>query len=167
MDEKEKIRGWINFQLGMLKRTATVINMFLLVFANSLLLSGYLEQRNIHPYVAIPLVFISVSIILWYLSRFFVLKMEMYRTEKLTDKILDPFAVYGLIPYEEMWFRELFIPNMEARYSMMPEGRAKEEYKKHIDNVKEWVVNGIIPKKQFPEHLKKYYLTEKEHRLEL
>lgn len=167
MDSKEKVRGWINYQLAKLRRIANLGSLFLLVFTNSILIAGYLEQRDVHPYVAIPLVFFSFSLLIWYVSHLYVAKFEMYRTEKLAEKILDPYAVYGMLPYEEMWFREIYIPQQECFIELLPKGKQKEKMVEHLNRIKVWVEKGIIPKSHFPEHLKKYYLTDKEHRLEM
>lgn len=167
MDSKEKIRGYINFQLAKLRKIAMIGSLLLMVLSNSLLIAGYIEHRDLHPYIAIPLVFFGMSAIIMILAHLYTSKFEMYRTEKLAEKMLDPYAVYAMLPYEEMWFREIYIPQQECFIEILPDGKQKEKMKKHLDNIRIWVSKGIIPKKHFPEHLKKYYLTDKENRLEL
>lgn len=166
-DGKEKIRGYINFQLAKLRRVSMIGSLLLMVLSNALLIASYIEHRNLHPYIAIPLIFVTLSVVIMLLAHLYVSKFEMYRTEKLAEKLLDPYAVYAMLPYEEMWFREIYIPQQECFIELLPDGKQKEKMKKHLGNIRIWVKKGIIPKSHFPEHLKKYYLTDNENRLEL
>ena len=89
----------------------------------------------------------------------------MYRTEWLAEKILNPYGVYAIGPFEEMKYRNFDIVIMEKIFHLLPEGKCKNDLKNQIDKVKQWCDLGYIPKNDFPKHLKKYYITKNESRL--
>ena len=161
----ESYRKFINLQFVKLKRTAAVGSLIILTLNLSFIIYPFIEHRGIHPYVAVPIVFFSVLFIFWFVSHIYVKKMEMYRTEFLAEKILNPYGVYAIGPFEEMKYRNMDIVIMEALYDLLPEGSKKENLGEHIMKVKEWCTLGYIPKKDFPDHLKKYYITKTEARL--
>ena len=161
----ERIRRFFNLQYVKIKRTAAVGSLIMLVLNLSFVIYPYIEHRGIHPYLAIPGIFISVIFVVWLLAHIYVRKMEMYRTESLAEKILNPYSVYAIGPFEEMKYRNFEIVIMEYLYELLPEGEKKQQLKEQIKKVKNWVDLGYIPKKDFPKHLKKYYITSNESRL--
>ena len=66
---------------------------------------------------------------------------------------------------EEMEYRNFDIIIMECLYDLFPEGEKKQKLQEQIIKVKNWCDMGYIPKKDFPKHLKKYYITTQENRL--
>jgi hypothetical protein len=172
-DEKEKIRKFLNMQYVKMKRMATVGSLILLALNLSFTIYPYVEFRfpeqifEIIPrtYLAIPIIFLIIVFLIWFCAHIYMSKMEMYRTESLADRILNPYAVYAIGPFEEMLYRTMTIPTLEASYMAMPEGKEKEEVKKNLEQAKKFVDLGYIPKEDFPKHLKKYYITNKERRL--
>jgi len=164
-NNEEKIRKFFNLQYVKIKRTAAVGSLIMLVLNLSFVIYPYIEHRGIHPYIAIPGIFILVILIIWILAHLYVRKMEMYRTESLAEKILNPYSVYAIGPFEEMKYRNFEMIIMESLYDLFPEGEKKQQLKQQIDKVKNWLELGYIPKKDFPKHLKKYYITSNESRL--
>jgi len=171
-DEKEKIRRFINLQYVKMKKIAAVGSLILLTINLSLTIYPYVEFRLPDTiffipstYIVIPIIFLFVVLLILIGAHIYVRKLEMYRTESLADKLLNPYAVYAIGPFEEMLYRTMTIPTLEAAYQSMPECKEKTEVKKQLDNAKKFVNLGYIPKEDFPNHLKKYYLTEKERRL--
>ena len=163
--KEEKIRRFINLQYVKLKRTAAVGSLIMLILNLSFTVYPFIEHRNLHPYFAIPLLFLSIFLLIWIASHIYVKKMEMYRTESLADKIYNPYSVYAIGPFEEMKYRNFDIPIMEGIYNALPEGEKKKQLKEQIERVKKWCDLGYIPKQDFPKHLRRYYITEKESRL--
>ena len=161
----ERFRKFVNLQFVKLKRTAAVGSLVILTLNLSFIIYPYIEHRGVHPYLAVPAVFFSVILIFWLISHLYVKKMEMYRTEFLAEKILNPYGVYAIGPFEEMKYLNMDIVIMEALHELLPEGQKKVALREHIEKVKGWCRLGYIPKKDFPDHLKKYYLTKTEARL--
>lgn len=164
-DKKEKIRKIINMQYVKIKRTAAVGSLIILTLNLSFSIYPFISHREIHPYVAIPIIFIIVILIIWFAAEIYVKRLEMYRTEFLAERILNPYSVYAIGPFEEMKYRTMEIPIMQALSKLMPEGSEKDDFDDQLKKVQEWCDLGYIPKKDFPNHLKKYYLTKTEHRL--
>jgi len=155
-----------------IKRTAAVGSLVLLAINLSLTLYPYLEHRFqvtyfgvAVEYIVVPFLFVFIIFIIWCGAHIYIKKMEMYRTEFLAERILNPYGVYAIGPFEEMLYRTMTIPTLEASYVSMPDGKEKHEVKKKLDLAKKWVDLGYIPKEDFPKHLKKYYLTKKQNRL--
>jgi len=172
-DEKETLRKFINIQYVKMKRMAAVGGLVLLAVNLSFTVYPYVEFRfpekifGIIPstYVGVPIIFVIIVFLIWVGAHIYISKMEMYRTESLADRIFNPYTIYAIGPFEEMLYRTMTIPTLQAAYSSMPECKEKEEVKKQLDRAKKYVDLGYIPKEDFPEHLKKYYITNKERRL--
>jgi len=165
LDKDEKIRTFLNYQKEKVARVSPILAIILLAFTNSLLLYEYIRHRNIHPYIGITIMFFLFMIVIWIVSHLYVIKLGMYRTEAKAKRMLDPYAVYALCPYEEMWFREVFIPLHEANIELLPEGKTKERVTKSLEKIKTWVDKGVIPYEHSPKHLQKYYITKDVKRL--
>jgi hypothetical protein len=161
----DRLRRFVNMQYVKIKRTAAVGSMIILALNLSFSIYPFIQHRNIHPYVAIPLLFIAVILILWIAAHIYVKKLEMYKTEFLAERILNPYGVYAIGPFEEMKYRNMDLVIMNYLYELLPEGKSKQELQQQIQKVTHWCDLGFIPKKDFPNHLQKYYLTKNESRL--
>ena len=161
----DRIRRFVNMQYVKIKRTAAVGSMVILALNLSFSIYPYIEHRDIHPYIAIPSLFIAVVFILWLAAHIYVKKLEMYKTEFLAERVLNPYGVYAIGPFEEMKYRNMDLVIMQNLHELLPEGKQKKELYKQIQRVTHWCDLGYIPKKDFPKHLQKYYLTKNETRL--
>lgn len=160
VDEDENLRHWVMRQIEKLRRVAAIGSLALLTINLALSVYPYIEHRNIHPYLGITIVALLIAFGLMIAAHIWNNKLEMYRGEMKARMTYNPFAVYALQPYEEMWNRICFIPIMEYLAT-----GDKEKLSENLEKMQEWVERGYIPKKHFPEHLKKYYITDKEQRL--
>jgi len=171
-DEGEKIRKFFNEQYVKMKRLAAVGSLILLAVNLSFTVYPFIEFRfpeNIwiipRAWLVIPLLLFFIILLIWIISHIYIKKMEMYRTESRADQLYNPYCVYAFNPFQEMWWRHIYIPQMEGIYHNMEEGKEKDKLKSKIEMVNDWLDKGYIPKKDFPQHLKKYYITDKEQRL--
>jgi len=165
-DADEKLRGFINLQYIKIKKVAAVGSMLLLTVNLSLTIFLYFEHRNIHPYIGIPIIFFIVMLVLWFLAHIYVRKMEMYRTEQAAEVLYNPYAVYAFAPFQEMTYSHSMVPVMKALLKLLPEdSKEYKDLKFNMERFEEWCKTGYIPKKDFPDNLKKYYITDKQQRL--
>jgi len=165
-DADEKIRKFINLQYVKLKKVAAVGSMILLAVNLSFTIFIFLEWRDIHPYIGIPIIFVIVMFVLLGLSHIYVRKMEMYRTEQAAEVLYNPYAVYAFAPFQEMIYSFYAVPMQKAMLKLLP--KDSEEYKELKELSKKfenWCKKGFIPKEDFPPKLQKYYITEKQRRL--
>ena len=180
MDETEKIRNFINFQYVKMKRMASVGSLILLAVNLSFTIYPYIEHRFSNTilgipnvYIGIPIIFVLVILLIWFGAHVYTVKMEMYRTEAKATITYNPYQVYAFQPFWEMWWRDVYIPQMKTQLVILKELQNKKKgLKDEIDymeneirKVENWLDLGYIPKKDFPQHLKKYYITNKEQRL--
>jgi hypothetical protein len=163
--KEERFRRFLNLQYVKIKRTAAVGSLIMLILNLSFTMYPFIEHRGVHPYFAIPLVFLILFLLVWMAAHLYVKKLEMYRTESIAEKVYNPYAVYAIGPFEEMKYRNFDIVVMETLYDILPDGSKKQQLGEQIKKVKRWCDLGYIPKKEFPQHLKKYYITKKESRL--
>lgn len=163
--DEERVRRFFNMQIQKLKRVASIGSLILLVFNLSLLIYPYIEHRNVHPYLAIPTIFVLISLLILLLAHAYLKWLDMYRTEQETERYFNPYAVYAFQPWDEMVYRYIHIPMLEAVYHMQPEGNYKRDLEQLIKKLYRWVNKGYIPKEDFPDHLKKYYITNRQARL--
>jgi len=159
-DADETIRNYIMRQLEKLRRIAPVGSLIILTINLAFTVYPYVAWRGIHPYIGVTAIALLIAAVLLFAAYIWMDRLEMYRSELKAAKTYNPYAVYALQPYEEMWFRLWFIPMM--KYALDED---KDHLKENLEKVEEWVERGYIPKEQFPEHLKKYYITDKEQRL--
>ena len=80
----DKIRRFINMQYVKIKRTAAVGSMVILALNLSFSIYPFIKHRNIHPYIAIPFIFIAVVFILWLAAHIYVKK-----TKNVQNRILS------------------------------------------------------------------------------
>jgi len=104
-------------------------------------------------------------LVVWVGSHCYIKGLEMYKYEALGDKIYNPYTVYAYGPFEEVTYQALWIPLLNSIHSLMDESEMRTNLKTNIDKLEKWLKLGYIPKSDFPEHLKKYYVTKKEKRL--
>lgn len=161
----ERFRKILNLQYVKIKRTAAVGSLIMLILNLSFTMYPFIEHRNIHPYFTIPLIFLIVFLLVWLAAHIYVKKLEMYRTESVAEKFFNPYAVYAIGPFEEMKYRNMDLVIMKILHDLLPEGEKKQKLKEQIEKIRGWCDLGYIPKKDFPKHLKKYYLTNRESRL--
>ena len=161
----EGFRKFLNLQYVKIKRTAVVGSLIMLILNLSFTVYPYIEHRGVHPYFAIPLIFLFILLLAWFTAHIYVKKFDMYRAESVAEKYFSPYAVYAIGPFEEMKYRNMDLVIMETLYDILPEGEKRQLLKEQIEKVKGWCDLGYIPKKDFPQHLKRYYLTRKESRL--
>lgn len=166
-DDTERFRRFINMQYVKMRRVAAIGSLVLLAINVSFtvypFLTGiYLFEKS---YIGIPVIFLTIILVIWLMAHIYVNKMEMYRTEQLAEVTLNPYAIYAITPIQEMHFRTKDLPLMRSLREILPDGEQKIELEKSIKQVEGWVERGYIPKKEFPEHLERYYITKKENRL--
>jgi len=185
-DKDEKIRKFVNVQYVKMKRMAAVGSLILLAINLSFVVYPYIEFRLPETifsiprtYVGVPLIFAIIVFLIWLGAHIYTDTMEMYRTESRANIIYNPYQVYAFQPFWEMWWRDVYVPQMKTQLTMLINLHKKEtdeEEKKYlekeinylkteVDKIKSWLDLGFIPKSDFPAHLKKYYKTDKEIRL--
>lgn len=165
IESKHRIKKFINIQMYKVKSISSVASVVMWALTFVFILYPYIEHRSIHPYVAIPILFLCIITILWLLAHLYVRKLEMYKTEKYADIIHNPYAVYAVTPFEEMMYRNIFIPLMENDFVLLPDGEQKTKIGEKLKRVKNWVELGYIPNEDFPGHLKKFLITKDQFRL--
>jgi len=173
IDKDERIRRFINLQYVKMKRMASVGSLILLAVNLAVTLYPYIEFRlprfvfGFIPrvYLGIFVLFVFITFLIWVGAHVYIRKFGMNRTEHMADVSYNPYAVYQIGPFEEMLYRTVTIPTLEASYSTMKDGVDKDRIKVSLDKAKKWVDLGFIPKDDFPVHLRKYISQNKERRL--
>jgi hypothetical protein len=172
-DEKETLRKFLNTQYVKMKRMAAVGSMVLLAVNLAFTVFPYVQHRfdeylfGFVPstYLVITLLFFVIILLIWLGAHVYVRVFEMYRTESVADMMYSPYSIYAMSPKDEIYLRDVNLPMMEAMEKILPEGKQKKDLEQEIQKIKNWCEKGFIPKEDFPQHLKKYYLTEKQQRL--
>lgn len=164
-DDTERLRRFINMQYVKMRRVAAIGSLILLAINVAFTVYPFLSGTFEKSYIGIPIIFLTIILVIWLAAHIYVNKMEMYRTEQLAEVTLNPYAIYAVTPYEEMIYRTKDLPLMKALKEILPDGEHKNELQQSIKKVENWVKLGYIPKKEFPKHLERYYITNKERRL--
>ena len=167
IDRNERIRRWINIQIVKLQQVASVGALLLMILSNALIINQYIVWRGIHPYVGITLVFVGLLVLVLFLAHIYIRMLEMNRTQKRAELELNPYAVYAFGPFEEVLWRTLHIPTLEAAWINIPDDNPKKkEIGELLNKAKKWVDLGYIPREDYPKHLLGFYKTKIERRLD-
>lgn len=171
-DEKEKIRRFLNLQYVKMKRMAAVGSLFLLAVNLSFVVYPYIEFRlpvSImgipRAWIGVPLLLLFIVLLIWLGSHIYLRVFEMYRTETSADITYNPYTVYAITPFEEMLYTYFSIPTLEGVVTLLPDGPEKDKLVEKLEKFRKWIKLGYIPKEDFPVHLQKFYITNKENRL--
>ena len=160
------IKRWFNVQVTKIKHVGMLISIVLLALNLSLTVYSFIKWRGIHPYLGTTLLFFVIMFLILAFSHIWMNKWHMYAPQKMAEAILyNPYAVFAYTPFQEMWFSHIYIPIMEALYDTIQDEEKKKKFKKSLELVKKWTKLGYIPKEDFPEHLKKYYIFDEGMRL--
>lgn len=126
----------------------------------------FVAWRGIHPYIAIPAIFLlTLSLILGW-GYIFVEKLGLFRAKKAGMVSMDPVQVYAFNPFQEMMLVHWHIPLMESSVKVGESmGLDMHQERDALERVKNWASEGFIPRKDFPEHLLKFYRGTEGHRL--
>ena len=169
MDDKERIRGFLNLQYTKIITLAAVGSIILLAFNLALSIFSYMEFRFPKYIFFIPSawlgvasIFILIMLIIWISAHIYVRVFEMYRTEKSAEMMFNPYGIYAFSPFQEAWFRNYHLPILKALAKEHPDD---QELKDALQKVERWLHLGYIPKDEYPEDLKKYYITKIQRRV--
>ena len=164
-----RLRRFVMIQLGKVYKIYQPGTLLLLVLTNSLLFTEYLERREVHPYVAIVLVFNIFIIVLWVAAHIYTRWLNMNEFQHRADTEFNPYAVNHLTPLDEMRWRTYYIPSMTAYYKILEKLSPSDPYllvlKTELDKIKNWVELGFIPDSDAPPHLKDLFKSKMEVRL--
>lgn len=163
--KEERVRRFINIQIVKLQKIANVGSLILLILNFSFVAYPYVEHRDVHPYIVIPVIFVSLGLFILLLAHVYLKKLNMYRTQAEAERYFNPYQVYAIGPFEEMLYRYLWVPTLEAAINLQTDPVEKEKLIDIMEKFMGWVRLGYIPKKDFPKHLKKFYITDKQERL--
>lgn len=149
------MKTWMNKQLFKFQQVFPISTLILLIINLSLQIYGQLEYRNLPFYQTTFSIMLVLFLCVWGFAHIYNDYFEMYKHKKLVEVTLyNPYQVYAFSPFEEVVWRTIYIPMLEEIGS------------KNVDKIKRWLDLGYIPKEDFPDHLKKYYLTKKPGRLQ-
>jgi len=163
--KQERWRRFFNVQYVKLKKVAPVGSMITLFLNLAFTMYPYVEHRFPHPYLGIPVVFGINLFIGLFLAHVYLNWLQMYRTEAEAEKYFNPYAVNYFGPWEEVVYRNLWIPVLEGIRDNETNPKRKEYYQRCIDRFLGWMDQGFVPKKDFPKHLLKFYKDRTQKRL--
>jgi len=173
IDDKERLRKFINLQYVKVRRVAAVGSLILLMINLSLTTYPYISHRLGEyifgipsAYIGIPFVFVLIGLIVLFLAHIYVKKMEMYRTEQHAEIKYNPFSVYAFSPFEEMMYTNSIVPIMKGLVHVLPkDSKERKKLEEEAKRFERWCKLGYIPKEEFPKNLMEYYITDKQQRL--
>ncbi|MGC9309021.1 MAG: hypothetical protein ACP5FL_09650, partial [Thermoplasmatota archaeon] len=93
-DHNEEKRRWLNMQIIKMKNIAALGSLFLLALNLAFTIYPYIQWRGLHSHLGVPLLFICILFTIWLLSHLYIRVMEMNRTEKRAEVLLNPYNVY-------------------------------------------------------------------------
>jgi heme/copper-type cytochrome/quinol oxidase subunit 4 len=155
-----------NVELTKIKQVAMVGSVVLLTLNIALTAYPYLAWRGVHPYAGVALVFLLILGLIWLLAHLYMNVLEMYKEQKLAENVLyNPYAVHQFNPFQEVTWMQYNMAVLEALRSITPDASAQQRLDDAIGAVERWLSLGYIPRRDFPPHLQRYYLTRREERI--
>jgi len=161
-----EIKKTFNVELTKVKQVAMVGSVVLLTLNIALTAYPYIAWRGIHPYMGVALVFLVILGMIWLLAHLYMNVLEMYKEQKLAENVLyNPYAVHQFTPFQEVTWIHYNLAVLDALRSIAPDEPARQRLQDAVDTVERWLSLGYIPRRDFPAHLQKYYLTRREERI--
>ncbi|MFO8133502.1 MAG: hypothetical protein R6U10_06210 [Thermoplasmatota archaeon] len=161
-----EIKKTFNVELAKIKQVAMVGSVVLLTLNIALTAYPYIAWRGIHPYVGVALVFLAILAAIWLLAHLYMNVLEMYKEQKLAENVLyNPYAVHQFNPFQEVTWMQYNMVVLEALHGMATDDSMRGRLQDAIDTVERWLSLGYIPRRDFPAHLQRYYLTRREERI--
>lgn len=130
----------------------------MLVLNLAVSLFSYLQWRNIHPYVGISSLTVVMMCLYWSIAHIVVKKGETFKSKARAAVKYNPYSVWALSPLQWMLMNHIWAPILEGT-------KETKEQQAQVNMVKNWLKLGYIPKEDFPENLKGFYITKGERRL--
>ena len=161
-----ELKKKFNVELTKIKQVAMVGSVILLTLNIALTAYPYLAWRGIHPYAGVALVFLVILGVIWLLAHVYMNVLEMYKEQKLAESVLyNPYAVHQFTPFQEVTWMYYNMTVLEALQSIATDDATRQKLENAIATAENWLSLGYIPRRDFPAHLQKYYLTRHEARI--
>jgi len=145
-------------QLEKLQQFSSIGMPLMLVMNLAVSIFAYVQWRDVHPYIGIPLLTFIIMLIYWGTAHLVVRKGETYKSRARAMTKYSPYAVWAIAPFQWMLMKYMWFPVLERTAET-------DEEKAEVRMVKNWMDIGYIPRKDFPDNLKEFYIAKEEERL--
>lgn len=108
----------------------------------------YIEQRSFHPYLGFPLVFSTIFILYWTTAHIVVRKGGTYINRSRAAIKYNQYSVWAIPPFQHMMIQHVWLPVL------------KQSDLSKAEMVENWLRLGYIPKEDFPDELKEFYIAK-------
>lgn len=158
MRTTDNIKHFLFEQLEKLQQFAAIGTVVLLVLNLSLSVFGYVQWRDIHPYLGISILAFTIMFLYWSIAHLIVRKGETFKSKARATTKYNPYSVWALSPIQWMLMKHLWFPILKKQSE-------NDKEKDDVVMIERWLDLGYIPKDDFPDDLKSFYITKKEERL--
>lgn len=158
MRTMDDIKHFLFEQLEKLQQFSAIGMPAMLVINLAISVFNLIKWRGISPYVGISILTFSIMFIYWSMAHLIVKKGETYRSKARAAIKFNPYSIWAISPIQWMLMKHIWVPVLKKQ------AETKEE-KAEVAMVENWMEIGYIPKKDFPDNLKKFYMPKKEKRL--
>ncbi len=151
---KMKNENIINYFFRHLYRVSVLspmITPLLLVINISMSIYGFI-QEEISIYIALPVIFITITIFILWLAYFLVHIKQIQRNQKKAQFMYDPSQNRHFAPFQQIWINGLDVEIMH--YLVFGD---KNRLKKALDKAKRWGKTGYFANDDVPADLKMYF----------
>lgn len=145
-------------QIEKLQQFSAIGMPFMLVMNLAISVFGYIQWRGFHPYVGISILTFVMMFIYWSVAHIVVKKGETFKSKARATTKYNPYSVWALSPLQWMLMKHIWFPILQRTAET-------SEEKTEVTMVEKWLELGYLPKKDFPDHLKEFYITKGERRL--
>jgi len=145
-----KFKNWVFEQMEKFVQFNAIGMPALLVMNLASSLFVYVQYRSVHPYVGISSLFVSLFFAYWLVSHLVVRKGGTYLNRSRAAIKYNQYSVWAIPPFQWMMIMYVWM-----------DGIKDKEKKAKVEN---WLKLGYIPKKDFPDELKEFYIAKEGNR---
>ena len=150
-----RFRDFVFEQIEKIQQFSGIGTPVMLILTFTFTAFTYIEHRNVHPYLGIPLIFLGIFLVYWSIAHTVVRKGGTYISRSRAAIKYNQFSVWEIPPFQWMMMRYIWIPVLERTANT-------DDEKKELGMVLRWMDLGFIPKDDFPDKLKHFYMADNE-----
>jgi len=152
--KNKKTEELVNYLFRHLYRVSVLSPMItpLLMVVNISMSFYSIVQEKISIYLALPIIFVSITVFLLWVAYYLVDKKQIQRNQKKAQFQYDPTQNRHFAPFQQIWINGLDVEVM--RYLVYGD---KERLKKALVKAERWGKTGIFSNEDVPGDLREYF----------
>jgi len=134
------VKKWFMFQVWRLQQVAAILTLVLLSLNLAFQMYNFMNWREgifSTPYLAVPLLLLAITLVIWIVAVIWDLKMKMWREQMAVAMERNPYAKEKMNAKEIAQYSLIWLPIMDNL------GKSDPEAKAHAESLRAWVNRAL------------------------